>query len=328
MCVARPVCTTLHGASFAAGEDFCLRHAGGGEAAANLIWAQALWMTPKHVFLLTLLGVTSSIPLSRIGISDGHFVDEHGRYRYVTCNDISVLLSSSHFSLLTRWARLIYFSLLTPHSASYPSLRIFHGFNDVQAAKGKQPSANGEAFTPKLSQDEDVTKSWAEEVGVNVMRTPMMWAGGNPDEPDAYDDAYLGTIEGIVNNMATHGIYSYLDMHQDVISSLTGSYDGMPVYLANKTEVIEEYPWPVKVPLRGWGEGYLALQTGAIFQDLYDNTHGALDQWAAFWKVRVCESRGDEGFLAFSNIINTTIFSTRFAHYSVSQVFSRPTTQS
>ena len=92
------------------------------------------------------------------------------------------------------------------------------------------------------------------------MRTPMMWAGGNPDEPDVYDDVYLGKMEGIVDDLAQHGIYSFLDMHQDVISSLTGSYDGMPVYLANRTKVKHEYPWPVKLPLRGWGEGYLALQ--------------------------------------------------------------------
>mmetsp|Transcript_16786 Transcript_16786/g.33483 ORF Transcript_16786/g.33483 Transcript_16786/m.33483 type:complete len:497 (+) Transcript_16786:14-1504(+) len=209
---------------------------------------------------LCFLGAASAAPLSRIGIKDGHLVDEQGRYR------------------------------------------IFHGFNDVQAAKGKQPSENGKAFTPKLSQDENVRREWAEDVGVNVMRTPMMWAGGNPDEPDVYDDVYLATMEGIVDDLAEHGIYSFLDMHQDVISSLTGSYDGMPVYLANRTEVIKEYPWPVKLPLRGWGEGYLALQTGAIFQDLYDNTHGSLDQWAGFWKHVAGIFKGNDNVIGYELI--------------------------
>ncbi|GMH47457.1 hypothetical protein TrVE_jg4863 [Triparma verrucosa] len=181
-------------------------------------------------------------------------------------------------------------------------IRIFHGFNDVQNAKGKQPSKDGENFTPKLSRDEAVITEWAEDVGVNCLRTPMMWAGANPDAPDTYDDTYISTMEGIVDSLADHGIYSFLDMHQDVISSLTGSYDGIPLYLAEQTEVWKEYPWPLKLPLHGWGEGYLALQTGAIFQDIYDNTHGALTQWANFWKRVATTFKGNANVIGYELI--------------------------
>ncbi|GMH53532.1 hypothetical protein TL16_g01472 [Triparma laevis f. inornata] len=180
--------------------------------------------------------------------------------------------------------------------------RIFHGFNDVSSAKGVQPSKNGENFTPKLSRNSSVISEWAEGLGVNCMRTPMMWAGANPDGADTYDDIYIGNIEAIVNKLAEHGIYSFLDMHQDVISSLTGSYDGIPLYLAEQTKVIKEYPWPLKLPLHGWGEGYLALQTGAIFQDIYDNTHGALTQWANFWKRIATTFKGNNNVIGYELI--------------------------
>ena len=45
------------------------------------------------------------------------------------------------------------------------------------------------------------------------------------------------------------------------------------------------YPWPFKrSPLAAWGDGYLTEATGQCFEDIYDNVHGGLDEWGAFWQ--------------------------------------------
>ena len=80
------------------------------------------------------------------------------------------------------------------------------------------------------------------------------------------------------------GIYPLLDMHQDVLSSTLGTYDGAPQWLTNRTERRRAYPWPLQAKPGGsaWAKGYLTEACGQSFQDLYDNAHGGLDAWGDF----------------------------------------------
>lgn len=175
-------------------------------------------------------------------------------------------------------------------------VRIFHGMNDIQEAKDKG-SFTGSNFLPHLMMEDgvqDQVASW----GFNVIRMPMMWSAIQPSISQI-DQSYLRAIRNTTQQLGSKGIYSFLDMHQDVISSAFGSYDGAPRWLINKTEPRHPYPWPLKLPLSQWGFGYLTEAVGQTFQELYKNTHGGRDAWAAAWKAAAQLFRSDSEILGY-----------------------------
>jgi endoglycosylceramidase len=153
--------------------------------------------------------------------------------------------------------------------------------SDVGEAKGSGETPGGAQYQPSIAIDPDV-RAQLEEWGFNVLRLPMMWSGVATAD-GAYDDAYLSTMAQVVRDLASNHVYSLLDMHQDVLSSTLGEYDGAPQWVTNRTVRRHEYPWPLTEPLQAWGLGYVAEATGQSFQEIYDNTHGGLDAWGAFW---------------------------------------------
>lgn len=72
-------------------------------------------------------------------------------------------------------------------------------------------------------------------------------------------------------------------MHQDVMSSLYMSYDGIPLWLVETfPEPTNPYPWPLEA-VNAWAEGYLTQACSEGFQQVYNNTNDALERWALFW---------------------------------------------
>ena len=61
----------------------------------------------------------------------------------------------------------------------------------------------------------------------------MMWSGVEP-EPQKYNMTYLNIMKQMVDLLGSYDIYVLLDMHQDVLSSRTGSYDGIPAWLYDR----------------------------------------------------------------------------------------------
>jgi endoglycosylceramidase len=61
----------------------------------------------------------------------------------------------------------------------------------------------------------------------------MMWAGVEP-EPQQYNMTYLNIMKNIVELLQANQIFVLFDMHQDVLSSRTGSYDGIPAWLYDR----------------------------------------------------------------------------------------------
>lgn len=61
----------------------------------------------------------------------------------------------------------------------------------------------------------------------------MMWAGVEPQQKQ-YNMTYVKVMQQIVELLGSNGIYVLLDMHQDVLSSRTGSYDGIPAWLYDR----------------------------------------------------------------------------------------------
>lgn len=61
----------------------------------------------------------------------------------------------------------------------------------------------------------------------------MMWAGVEP-EPQRYNTTYLTIMKRIMESLESQQIFVLLDMHQDVLSNRTGSYDGIPAWLFDR----------------------------------------------------------------------------------------------
>jgi hypothetical protein len=93
--------------------------------------------------------------------------------------------------------------------------RIFHGINVVVKGPPWIPSTDKfDANTSLVAEDLVFLKS----LGVNVIRLGVMWAGAEP-EKGVYNYTYLGALKVMAAQAAQYGIYTLLDMHQDVVSS-------------------------------------------------------------------------------------------------------------
>lgn len=170
----------------------------------------------------------------------------------------------------------------------YGRVRIFRGFNDIQRSKGTGYKPGGPDYLPKALPHEFILDA-LEEQGFNSFRFPMMWAATRPFE-NLTDTAYLTAASDIIDSMAKHNMYALLDMHQDVLSSRladqwNSGYDGAPRWLVDRTQERHPYPWPFKGPFKEWDFEYFAEASGQCFQDIYDNEHGGLDEWANFWQI-------------------------------------------
>ena len=93
----------------------------------------------------------------------------------------------------------------------------------------------------------------------------------------------LDILVDAVNRLGERGIYTLLDMHQDVLSSYYYSYDGVPPWLIEQfPDPTNPYPYPLDDVIY-WEQGYLTQACSEGFQHLYNNTYEAVERWANFW---------------------------------------------
>ena len=171
-------------------------------------------------------------------------------------------------------------------------VRIFHGINSVQKSFPW--------YDERLLNETRL--QYFEKWGLNTVRLGMMWAGLEPSE-GALNQTYMNIMQDIVKKLKKYGLYSLLDMHQDVISSAFDAYDGIPLWLVKKfPKPRNPYPWPLK-KLMTWGEGYITEAVGETFQHLYKNTSGALDYMSNFWVNVAKVFRNETGVIGYE-IIN------------------------
>lgn len=83
---------------------------------------------------------------------------------------------------------------------------IVHGTNMVYKRPPYYPSAAGFG-------EEDA--AFLQSIGFNAVRVGVIWKGLEP-EPGVFDSAYAAHIEETVRMLASHGILSLIDMHQDM----------------------------------------------------------------------------------------------------------------
>ena len=73
------------------------------------------------------------------------------------------------------------------------------------------------------------------------------------------NQTYLNEMVQIVDRLAAYGIYVINDLHQGMMSSKFGSYDGVPLWLLNEMLLSEVSAFNVKVKDVG-------MQPGKVYQ--------------------------------------------------------------
>ena len=130
-------------------------------------------------------------------------------------------------------------------------VRIFHGANRVAKA-------------PPWYFDEmlegTVDGELMEQLGFNVVRLGFMWSGYNP-APGVFNTTYMQVIETIIAKLNGHGVYVLLDLHEDILSSKFCTYDGVPLWVVNKSVPKHPFPWPLGGNCsRDWEDNALACR--------------------------------------------------------------------
>ena len=124
-------------------------------------------------------------------------------------------------------------------------VRIFHGINRVK--KGFP------WYFENFEAASNETYDFIQSLGVTTLRLGFMWSGFNP-APGYFNATYLDIMMSTVRRLADRGIYVFLDMHQDVLSTKFCLYDGAPLWVINKSKPEHPHPWPFKgaCNTRGW----------------------------------------------------------------------------
>ena len=99
---------------------------------------------------------------------------------------------------------------------------ILHGVNEVYKLAPYEPSATG---------FDEADAQFLQDNGFNVVRLGVIWAAVEP-QPGVINTAYLDSIKATVQMLADHGIYTVIDMHQDLYSG-TFYGEGAPAWASD-----------------------------------------------------------------------------------------------
>jgi endoglycosylceramidase len=173
-------------------------------------------------------------------------------------------------------------------------------------------AAHWDHETTLNEQDADDLRAW----GFNVVRLGVMWPGAMPAR-GAVDAAYLREAKAIVDMLGTRGIYTIVDMHQDLYNrKLCG--EGAPDWAVHIPAGKKPFPSPIvnhtyPTDPQGYPElasclektfamYYATHAVGAAFQSLYENVDGIADELVRFWVEVAKVFRGNEWVLGYELI--------------------------
>lgn len=172
---------------------------------------------------------------------------------------------------------------------------IFSGVNLVE--KGKAPKFGHGPRKYKFKDYDEKTVAELKEHGMNVVRLGLTWDGVEP-APGRYDEEYLEKVAKIARLLENHGIYFFLDMHQDLYGSDSKIGDGAPAWAALTDG--EKF----KKPMFIWAEGYFygrAVQKS--FDAFWLNREvcgkGLQDWYTDMWKHVAAKFKDNTALLGF-----------------------------
>ena len=142
------------------------------------------------------------------------------------------------------------------------------------------------------------------ENGFNVQRRAFTWENYEI-QPNKWNETYMDLIEKEVNDFGRAGIFTILDMHQDVLSKIYCNSHGFPSFYSypyNDSRYTgngsRAFPEPIAKPVSligekeackdinkyGWFFAYLTYSVSSVFQRLYDNEDFFLTRFGDFWE--------------------------------------------
>ncbi len=153
-------------------------------------------------------------------------------------------------------------------------------------AEGRQVLLHGLSMISKSKAENYLSWHHADDFanmrawGMNCIRLGILWDGIEP-QPGEYDEAYLDGVAQRVEWASEHGLYVFLDMHQDLFSALYS--DGAPAWATLHEEMAHNTG-------EIWSDSYLispAVQTA--FDNFWANAPasdgvGIQDHYAAAWR--------------------------------------------
>eukprot|EP00128_Syssomonas_multiformis_P014358 Colp12_sorted_trinity150504_noHs@8228 len=189
--------------------------------------------------------------------------------------------------------------------------RIFRGVNAVYKVGPYYPPNKSE-FDPSDSlneKDADLLVSW----GFNVVRLGLIWKGAEPQRGQ-YDIAYIKELKRITEMLASRGIYTILDNHQDLMSEKFCG-EGAPDYIVELKNHTPTFPAPLKNvlnidPETGYPkvsdclkipffQYYFTYDLNKVMDEIYNNVDGKADAFAAMWRQVAEIFKGTEGLLGY-----------------------------
>jgi len=160
-------------------------------------------------------------------------------------------------------------------------VKLFRGINAVEKTFPWLPNYGQKDIT-NLTQLTNLRK-W----GFNVVRLGVMWAGVMPAK-NRINETYLNEISDIIDRLASFGMYTLIDLHQDMMSSKFRSYDGVPLWALDEIpKARSQFPWPIKNETISLSlfSAYLTEACGFAFQCLYKNCNGLGDYFNEYWSI-------------------------------------------
>jgi endoglycosylceramidase len=115
---------------------------------------------------------------------------------------------------------------LTPAARAAPTLPLGHSGRWITDAAGRVVIVHGTnmvykppPYYPAAIGFGDDDAAFLESIGFNAVRVGVIWKAVEPG-PGVFDDGYLNQIAATVATLASHGIVSLLDFHQDQYNEL------------------------------------------------------------------------------------------------------------
>jgi endoglycosylceramidase len=172
--------------------------------------------------------------------------------------------------------------------------RIFHGLNFKNGDIGK-----GKAYAiENLRQLDDNFFALCEARGFNILRLGVCWENLEPVQGE-YDETYLQAVDAIFEHADKHGVWIFLDMHQDLYSSFDqNAGDGAPAW-ATITDGHKRKPTKFV-----WAEGYFwSKAVQHAFDHFWANDavggKGLQEHFAALWRMLAKRYADHPAFFGF-----------------------------
>lgn len=156
----------------------------------------------------------------------------------------------------------------------------------------KWPDPETEKFFPSWLSPDDfkLIASW----GYNSVRFLIIWEAIEP-ERGVFDDAYLNDVFTITEWARDAGLFTILDMHQDIYSRKFYG-DGAPEWAV----LDDGIPFTLRSP---WYNNYLEPAVQRAYDSFWQNREGIQDEYFSAWKM-VAEKFADAHWIVGYDIMN------------------------